>query len=113
MFFILLAVAALILLAYSLEIVLCPLKRFTGVPCPTCGATRAIVSALHGDFQKAFMLQPLVMTLAVTAGPLALATALFPRFKRLLVVVARHPLTWVLAALATAANWVYVIINGN
>src|SRR5262249_27662181 len=28
----------------------CPLKLVTGLPCPTCGMTRAARAALHGDF---------------------------------------------------------------
>ncbi|MBR4675865.1 MAG: DUF2752 domain-containing protein [Victivallales bacterium] len=109
----LLFVAAIILLAYSLGIVLCPLKRFTGIPCPTCGSTRAVLRALHGDFRGAFMLQPLVMTLAVASIPVALVAVLSKRVKHILKVAFHHPLTWFLAALAIAANWVYVIMNGN
>ena len=111
--FSLILVAALILLTYSLGIVLCPLKRFTGVPCPTCGSTRAVLSALHGDFAKAFALQPLVMTLVIASGPIALAAKLSQKAKRLLISATHHPLTWFIAALALIANWIYVIKNGN
>lgn len=34
--------------------VLCPVRRFTGVPCPGCGLTRTFVHALHGDVAAAF-----------------------------------------------------------
>jgi phosphatidylserine synthase len=106
-------VAALLLLAYAFQITICPLKRFTGVPCPTCGSTRAVFRALHGDFSGAWAMQPLVMTLICVAGSLALAAWLSPRVKRLLAAAWRNPLTWVLAALAVASNWAYVIIHGN
>ena len=106
-------VGTLILLAYSFGIVLCPLKKYTGIPCPTCGATRAVLSAFHGDFYEAFKLQPLVMTVAVMAGPVALAAALSQRVKHVLAMTIRYPLTWFFAALLLATNWVYVIINGN
>jgi len=106
-------VAALLLLAYAFQITICPLKRFTGVPCPTCGSTRAVLRALRGDFAGAWVMQPLVMALVCAAGPLALAAWLSPRVKRLLAAAWRHPLTWLLAALAVAGNWAYVIFHGN
>ena len=109
----LLGIAALLLLAYSFGIVICPLKRLTGLPCPTCGSTRAVVCALRGDFAGAFAFQPLVMTAVVAAGPMALVAWLSPHAKRLLRGVACHPLTWVVGGLAVAANWVYVIMHGN
>ncbi len=112
-FSILAILAAFILLAHALGIVLCPLKRFTGVPCPTCGSTRALVCVLHGDFAHAFVFQPLVMTLVLAAGPVVLAAMLSPRAKRLFQAMLHHPLTWILAGLSIAANWVYVILHGN
>lgn len=109
----LLVVAGLILLAHSLGIVLCPLKRFLGIPCPTCGSTRAVLCLLRCDFHSAFQLQPLVMTLVAASGPVVLAAKLSQRAKRLLASMALHPLTWFLGALAVIANWVYVIMHGN
>lgn len=111
--FSLIIVAVLILLAYTFGIVLCPLKRFTGIPCPTCGSTRAMLKVIHGDFASAFALQPLVMMLAIASGPVILATTLFQPVKHLLKMMIRHPLVWFLAALAFVANWIYVIMNGN
>lgn len=106
-------VAALLLLAYAFQITICPLKRFTGVPCPACGSTRAVLRALRGDFAGAWAMQPLVMTLICAVGPLALAARLSPRVKRLLAAAWQYPLTWVLAILAVVGNWAYVILNGN
>jgi hypothetical protein len=31
----------------------CPLRSLTGIPCPTCGMTRAFVSLAQGDFPQA------------------------------------------------------------
>lgn len=105
--------AALVLLSHWCGISLCPLKRFTGVPCPTCGTTRAVLLALRGDFADAFAMQPLCMALLVAAGPVALAASRLPRFRRALASAARSPLAWALAALAIAANWAWVVANGN
>ena len=30
----------------------CEILRRTGQPCPSCGATRSVVAALHGDFAR-------------------------------------------------------------
>ena len=37
----------------------CPLKSLAGVPCPTCGMTRAARLAAHGDFAGATHMHPL------------------------------------------------------
>lgn len=37
----------------------CPIKAFTGISCPGCGMTRAVVSALQLNFQAAFYFHPL------------------------------------------------------
>lgn len=43
---------------------LCMLRNTTGIPCPGCGLTRAIVAAVHGDWRGSFAyhrLGPLVV----------------------------------------------------
>ncbi|CDM68216.1 putative membrane protein [Clostridium bornimense] len=37
----------------------CLIKKFIGVPCPSCGLTRAIVAALNLNFYKSFSYHPL------------------------------------------------------
>lgn len=37
----------------------CPFRHFTGVPCPSCGMSRAWVAALKLDFASAFSFHPL------------------------------------------------------
>lgn len=38
----------------------CPFLLLTGYECPSCGIQRAAHSALNGDFQRAFWLNPFV-----------------------------------------------------
>ena len=45
---------------------LCPLRTLTGLPCPTCGATRAAEAMLGGHVLDAVLYNPLV-TLAALA----------------------------------------------
>ena len=39
---------------YSLPGISCPLRQFTGIPCPTCFLTRSTCMALQGDFEDSF-----------------------------------------------------------
>lgn len=43
----------------------CPIKYMTGVSCPGCGMTRAVFSAIHLDFHKAFSYHPMWWSLPV------------------------------------------------
>ncbi len=49
---------------------LCPMKALTGLPCPGCGITRAIVWCGRGDVAKSFHHHPLgpAMWLAAVVG---------------------------------------------
>ena len=46
----------------------CFILRITGVPCPTCGITRAILCLITGRFSKAFEYHPLFFMPFVMAG---------------------------------------------
>ena len=47
----------------------CPLLTATGIPCPFCGMTRAVVAAMHGDVLGSLAFNP--------AGLLVIALAIF------------------------------------
>ena len=51
------AAVALLTLAFGYR---CPFQLIAGIPCPTCGITRAVRLALHGDLAAATRLHPLV-----------------------------------------------------
>ena len=38
---------------------ICLIRGLTGMPCPSCGITRAIIAVLNGNFIEAFKLHPL------------------------------------------------------
>lgn len=54
---------ALLLLGLALVglLVGCPIKRFSGLPCPGCGLTRACLSLLAGDLRAALAWHPLCL----------------------------------------------------
>ena len=94
----------------------CWLRRLTGIPCPTCGATRCAMSLAHGDLVAAWRQNPLIFicyggTLLMNSyaavvllfGSPRLRLAKLPsQIKRSLVA---------LAVIALAANWVYLLAH--
>jgi hypothetical protein len=94
----------------------CFLHHQLGIPCPTCGGTRAIAALAAGRVGDALAANPLV-----AAGCLALAgwavwgvaATLVPRWR---VTVEAPPrlgrrLLWIGLGLV-AANWIYLIASG-
>jgi hypothetical protein len=93
---------------------LCPLHALTGVPCPTCGSTRAAVALSHGDVAAALAFNPLVTLAAVGAFAVALAAPVW--------VALRGPVPTggaggartlrVVVVGALLVNWLYLIVRG-
>jgi hypothetical protein len=91
----------------------CPFHALTGVPCPGCGTTRALVALAHGDFAGALAFNPLA-TAALLAGGAAcllapvwiLAGGTVPTLAPALPRRARLALV-----LAIAANWAWLIAS--
>jgi hypothetical protein len=96
---------------------LCPLKTATGLPCPTCGSTRALWALLAGDIPGAFRWNPAVAAgSALAAGYLAYAAgALLGVVSRFRVVVASREAGWLRAAtwIAVAGLWLFLVIDGR
>ena len=73
-------------LAMDLPLPECNFRRFTGLPCPTCGSTRAVRALREVDLLGAFHWNPLV-TLGFAAAGLYLVYAVvvllfrLPRFR--------------------------------
>ena len=110
------AVAVFSSVAYWMGVTVCPLKRFLGFPCPTCGSTRAAMRLFHGDVSGAFVQQPLVTFFFVCVVPALALLALilgFRRFRSVVKSVAGSLLFWLACTAALLANWVYVILHGN
>ncbi len=66
-------VGALVFSFVSLpSVVLCPLRRVTGVPCPFCGMTRSVTAVARGDLGASLALNPGGIALVVAAIALLL-----------------------------------------
>ena len=89
----------------------CIFRSLTGIPCPTCGTTRAATAFLSGDLSGAFIANPLAALAGVVfvvggivAGIWAIARWPVPRTEN------PFPLWLRISLVGTiAANWAYLI----
>jgi hypothetical protein len=92
----------------------CVFKGLTGVPCLTCGSTRAVVRLSHGDILPAFGLNPLT-TLCLISAVLyfiySLMSVVFdlPRISFLLTDQEKNVMR-AGAVILLLVQWVYLII---
>lgn len=86
----------------------CTLRRATGLPCATCGGTRAALRLLHGDLLGALQLNPLATLISV--GVPAWLILAWIRRGTPLIRWTRARWLWATLALVVvvAANWIYV-----
>jgi hypothetical protein len=61
---------------YRVQFLVCPVRHWTGIPCPTCGMTRAFMAIVRGDLSQALtehLLGPfLFLVFVITAAHVAL-----------------------------------------
>jgi hypothetical protein len=102
---------------FEIPIPLCPLKHITGIPCPTCGGTRAVKALAHGAVLAALRWNPLVAIAALAAIPALLYAAYVILFRspriRLMFAPADQRLLRTAAWIAILANWAFLIIDGR
>lgn len=48
--------------------IVCTTRRLTGVPCPTCGSTRAVMAMVRGDVAGALAYNPLTVVALACVG---------------------------------------------
>ena len=99
-----------------IPLTLCVFKGLTGLPCPTCGSTRALGRLFALDFAGALALNPFTTLAAVVVGGWAVGDlVLLPRGRALdLDVPKRLGFALRVGALVLfLANWVYLIAAGR
>lgn len=117
------AVSGLALLALTsthvleIQMPLCPFKTLTGLPCPTCGVTRAVMAMTRLDFAAALAFNPLAAAAALF-GALYLLYAgvvLAARLRRFRPRLTPRDLNVARVAVLTvlAANWLYLVLVGR
>lgn len=91
----------------------CFFREFTGIPCPTCGATRSLIHLSHGDFWGTLLMNPLFAFVVV--GVLVVffvnVVALIFRLPRLHVILQPVETNILRAAIAFLfiLNWIYLV----
>lgn len=93
----------------------CPFRQLTGVPCPTCGTTRALLALSQGQLGNAFVHNPLTTGFVVLAGLVAVAWALAHvcgvGLPQAFASLEKHWPWWLRVGVVAAflANWAWVI----
>ena len=97
--------------------VLCPFHVVTGLPCPTCGATRSVFAFARGDVLGALRMNPLVGAGLVLAVPYLLYAAVVSvcglRRCRIEVGPRGARLARVASLAAVVATWAFLIADGR
>jgi len=89
---------------------LCPLKRVTGFPCPTCGFTRGALSFLHGHVGQAWLYNPLLYSVLALFFAATAARVIFARSVRIRLAGTERSIAWFAGVALFFANWAYVIL---
>ena len=90
----------------------CPMRSLLGLPCPTCGATRAGHALADGQVLEAILYNPLVTVAAlffVTAG---LTAPLWVRLGGAVPEIRASLSTRIALVAVLALNWTYVVARG-
>jgi hypothetical protein len=101
----------------EIQLPLCPFKTITGLPCPTCGVTRAVMAMTRLDFAAAVAFNPLAVAAAIAGGLYLVYAAIvllarLPRFRPRL---APRDLTAarVVVLVVLSVNWIYLVLAGR
>jgi len=93
---------------------LCVFKAFTGIPCPTCGATRSMVHLAHGNLAASVVMNPAI-PLLMFAALLMFAHDVAALFSGSRISLALTPREATLiragAVVVLLANWTYLALN--
>ena len=98
----------------------CLFRWLTGLPCPACGATRALRALLEGDAGQALWVNPLGFVLAVLlvvvpvwglADAVRRSGSLYRCYLRLDAALRRRAV-FVPLALVFTANWIWNLLKG-
>ena len=94
---------------YDRAVSLCLFKHVTGLPCPTCGFTRGVLSLLSGRPGQGWLHNPLLFSVLVLGILATGIRVLFARALKIRLTRMERIIAWLLVGVLFAANWAYVI----
>lgn len=97
-------IAILLLLFFLLDGDLCLFKNLFGLPCPSCGMTRAYISLVRLDIKTAFYYHPLFIL------PLIIAIILLFKNSRFIAKIYKNEWFWIIVLLLTVSVWIIRMI---
>ena len=95
---------------------ICLFKLATGLPCLSCGTTRALGHLAHGDLAGALLLNPLFATgvlLLLALGAAEAVLRLRGRVLRLALSDGQARNAWIALAAFALANWAWLVVDGR
>ena len=99
---------------------ICVLKNISGIPCPSCGSTRSVLSITKGNFSTALSTNPFgfIIGLILLITPLWLVTdlvskknTLFLFYKKIELLLSK-PQFYLPLIILVLANWAWNITKG-
>lgn len=95
----------------------CNFRALLGIPCLTCGSTRAADALLHGDILHAWFVSPLATVAfcgmaAFDVYAIAVLSSGAPRLRMTFTGRKERRTSAVLLALVALLNWVYLLTRG-
>jgi Protein of unknown function (DUF2752) len=98
----------------------CLFKKVAGVPCPSCGSTRSVISLMQGDIVQAVLWNPMGLILLVSMAliPLWIAYDLFNKKRTLFITYRKAELFFsrkryaIPVLVLLLANWMWNIYKG-
>jgi hypothetical protein len=99
---------------------ICLLKNITGIPCPSCGVTRSVISLLNGDLSSAVSVNPLgvLLFIMIVLTPLWIVYDLAGNKSTLLLFYGhteaffKQKTAAIAGILLVTANWIWNIYKG-
>jgi hypothetical protein len=98
----------------------CLIKRFTNIPCPSCGSTRSVISLTKGNFIEAININPIGILVAIIMiiTPIWIIVDIITKRKHLfdfyqkIETLLKTPKYSVILILLVIINWTWNILKG-